>query len=189
MRPQLKIFSLSLILVWAIAIFFVFLSGVQESPILVSRLTKNIQVAFIPQGWAFFTKSCRDPVVSVFQIIGDSALAEIQTTQNRENPISSFNRIDRVQMLEISAILEQVDSGEWRVCGEEVTLCKTPQSLKEANVVTILNKAINPTMCDDLFLTVVDTVPWSWAELTSREKMPGKAVRLHVKCQKGKENV
>ncbi len=184
MTIRLKIFTTFIACSWTVLIILVFLSSIQESPIGISRVTKNFQIAFIPQGWAFFTKNCREPLMTIFSIDHLNGPHELSTIANRSNPLTSFDRVDRVQMVEVSALLRHIGDDQWSTCPEAIQNCISLDSAKKIKSITLENTVANPSLCGEILITMSDTVPWAWAKLIDRKQMPGKSIHLFITCKK-----
>jgi len=134
-------------------------------------------VTLIPQGWAFFTKSPREPQIGVWQrAAGGWRDARLGPHSEPWNALG-FNRRSRAQGLEMGIMQTSVPGTAWRPCaGEDVSAC-----LDRAPVaVTVPNAAPRPLHCGFVGLVQRDPLPWAWAG--SRTVMPAKVARLEVSC-------
>ncbi|QYC40435.1 Sporulation-delaying protein SdpA [Nonomuraea coxensis DSM 45129] len=168
-----------MIAAWVAVIFYVVHTQLPSNAIRLpgqesARLTI---ITLTPQGWAFFTKSPREPQVGVWQrAAGGWRDARLGPHSEPWNALG-FNRRSRSQGLELGIMQTAVPADAWRPCeGDDVSAC-----LDRAPVaVTIRNTAPRPVHCGPVGLVQRDPLPWAWAG--SETVMPAKVARLEVSC-------
>lgn len=165
---------------WVSVIFYVVHSQLPSNAIRLpgqeqSRLTIT---TLTPQGWAFFTKSPREPQIGVWRLAGASGWQDARLGPHSELwNVLGFDRRSRAQGLELGIMQTAVPQGKWTPCdGADVHAClaRTP------SVVTIRNLAPNPIHCGSIGLVQREPLPWAWAG--SRTVMPATVARLEVTC-------
>jgi antimicrobial peptide system SdpA family protein len=171
--------AIFIIMFWGVSIFFVAASAVAENVFNVPAQARAYQVAFVPEGWAFFTKNPRERQLKVYAIGPDSQPRELDLRGHRSNPIRSFDRSDRARLLEITKIIERSSPSDWSDCESGNYQCL--QSLN-SNRLKIQNERVKPEICGSHLLVLIDPVPWAWARLTNSEEMPASVLRVDVDC-------
>lgn len=137
-----------------------------------------LQVA--PQGWAFFTRSPREPRVLAW---GKGSAGWTPVTQGPHSEARNafgFNRASRAQGVETGVLLEQVPNEAWRDCPDGnvgVCLARLTPRIKTRN------PGPTTTLCGEVTLVQQEPLPWAWfdpdAETTP---MPAQVLPLDVTC-------
>ncbi|MEU8204047.1 SdpA family antimicrobial peptide system protein [Streptosporangium sp. NPDC049046] len=131
-----------------------------------------------PQGWAFFTKSPREPQIGVWQPANTGGWQDARLGPHSEpRNVLGFNRRSRAQGLELGIMQTSVPADGWTACdGGDVASCLD----RATSAVTISNIAPNPIHCGSVGLVQREPLPWAWAG--SDTAMPATVARLEVTC-------
>ncbi|MHC6219830.1 SdpA family antimicrobial peptide system protein [Arthrobacter sp. MMS24-S77] len=117
----------------------------------------------VPQGWAFFTKSPRDPFLLVYANDEAGAHREIlQLPTARVENYFGINRFGRGQPVELANIVNRVGSQGWNKCGPTTTSCLD----KPMAAVQVRNEKPEPSLCGSIKAVEVVPVPWAYRHLT-----------------------
>ncbi|WP_230424016.1 SdpA family antimicrobial peptide system protein [Streptomyces radicis] len=133
-----------------------------------------------PQGWAFFTKSPRDPSFQIHRLdeTGDVVMASLTPHSSPHNAFG-FDRQSRTQGTEYALLLAEFPLDAWRDCPTtEVEACADP-SLPARPVV---NGVPSPTLCGDLFVIALEPQPWAWRDLVDDTHRAERVLRIDVEC-------
>ena len=134
-----------------------------------------------PQGWAFFTRDPREPVVLSFRRTGDGVWRSASLGEHTQPRFAfGLNRRWRVQGVEMGLLLAALRqrSNVWSECGDELARC-LEAALPAA---TIVNVSPEPTLCGAVGLARREIVPWAWSHAQDALTMPSQVVRLVVSC-------
>ncbi|MCT9928955.1 SdpA family antimicrobial peptide system protein [Planotetraspora sp. A-T 1434] len=138
--------------------------------------------AIAPQGWAFFTKSPRDPQIGVWRLSvepsGRKVWLDAKLTPHSElRNVLGFNRRSRAQGVELGILQTAVPRDKWTPCrGADVSACFD----RVPSVLTLHNSSPDPIHCGSIGLVQREPLPWAWAGSTT--VMPAKVARIEVTC-------
>lgn len=140
---------------------------------------KQLRVnSFVPEGWAFFTKTPRTPEVLVFQRRPDGTWQDVHAPRLSEAGWLNLSRNDRAQGVEIGLLLHDVPNDAWVACETPVLGCIAAAPVSRA----VRNVVPAPTICGAIGFAQRKRVPWSFRNTTTPEDMPSVVVRLDVSC-------
>lgn len=135
-----------------------------------------------PQGWAFFTRSAREPREIAWSPAAGGTWRRATLGPHAEpRNLWGFDRRSRAEGIERGMLLANVPADRWRDCRAEITACL---GLAGPSV-PVHNPAPDPVLCGTLGVTRQEPLPWAWASAASHTHMPLKVVRLEVTCSKG----
>jgi antimicrobial peptide system SdpA family protein len=162
-----------------IIIGYLLVSSVNENVFTLNHISRVYQRSIMPQGWAFFTKNCREPYFRIYKQL-DTKFEIVDLKQNRNNPITSFDRIDRYKLFEISKVIEIINVKNWHECENSIDLCLSGAT--KFSEVIVENKEIKPIFCGSFYIIIGEYKPWAWAELVAEESVNNKVSRINIKC-------
>lgn len=140
---------------------------------------KYTVVNLVPQGWAFFTKSPRDPEMVPFK----KAPGDWQplTLTPHASPRNAFglNRESRAQGVEIAMLLSAAKKDDWRECSDDRQHCLKSFGTPARHVE---NRSPDPTLCGTVGLLQERPTPWAWRDLMPEAHSPERVMVLEVKC-------
>ena len=135
--------------------------------------------ALVPQGWAFFTRSPREPRVIPYAPAEDGTWRSVHARRHAEPAqVFGLNRSSRAQGVEMGLLLDAVGSDGWRECDDGPAACiaATPRSIATENV------SPEPTLCGPVVLVRQEPLPWAWSRTSSQESMPVQTAGLEISC-------
>ncbi|MEV0258553.1 SdpA family antimicrobial peptide system protein [Streptomyces sp. NPDC050732] len=171
----------SVCLIWAVVIVYVIQEQLPKNVISLpaQQEVKHTVVNLAPQGWAFFTKSPRDPEVVPFK--KESGHWEAQSLTPHAAPRNAFglNRASRAQGVEMAMLLSAAKQDDWHSCTKSRAAC-----LEEfgAAARSIDNKEPNPTLCGTIGLLAERPTPWAWRDLIPEPHTPERVLVVEVTC-------
>lgn len=142
-----------------------------------SRWNKEIQFLF-PQGWAFFTKDPREEH-TIFYKIDKNNLQELDFKNGAMNSSFGISRKNRIMLIEIAQIVNQIDSVSWVDLKSKEDLNTYKDTTKSLEVINFVNKAELEN--GDYMIVKQRPVPWSWRENKDNLFMPAKGVKIKLK--------
>jgi len=127
------------------------------------RDVREVTAGFLPQGWAFFTKSPRDPEIFAYRFDSDTRMTEQSLTSRSVEPENLFglDREARVRGSLISIIGRESADLAWRTCAA----AKYESCLRELETVDVpmwRGQLPIDDYCDSTVL-LVRTEPQIWA--------------------------
>lgn len=135
--------------------------------------------SILPEGWGFFTKNPRDPIVYIYKYSGN----EWQNVLLRPNsaPINfiGLKRDARAQGAEYGLILSQIPKIDTVIC-KNMTHLECLESRDEIKLIEVRNSSLKKTLCGDIVLFLQEPIPWAWRK--SNTKMDIRVYRIKVTC-------
>jgi len=140
---------------------------------------KPVMVLFVPEGWAFFTKSPRDDRLLPFARSEGGEWAYINRGPNAElRNWLGINRSSRAQGPEMGGLMSQLRAAAWQSCRGDPRRC-----LEEASVAfTGRNPSPTATLCGTVGIVLQEPLPWAWYGAGDRIQLPSRVTKLEVAC-------
>ncbi|WP_103501957.1 MULTISPECIES: SdpA family antimicrobial peptide system protein [Streptomyces] len=131
--------------------------------------------ALFPQGWAFFTKSARDPEFEPLRFT-DGQWRSAALGRHSEY---GFNRASRSQGIEIAVLLHAAAPFDYTECEQPTaTACADAAPL----AAEVDNPVPDPTLCGRVAVATQHPVPWAWRDLMDTPRTAEELVVLEVSC-------
>lgn len=140
-------------------------------------------VSAMPQGWAFFSKSPRDPSIAPYREDADGSyesISKLPTT--RVENLFGLSREGRAQGVEVALIASQAGLEEWIDCSSPA-LQECTDFLRDEPSTAVTNAVPSPTVCGDVLLVQTTPVPWSFRHQTPLRDRADKFIKVHVSCE------
>ncbi|WP_160505963.1 SdpA family antimicrobial peptide system protein [Streptomyces sp. BA2] len=136
--------------------------------------------AFVPQGWAFFTKDPQSEQFGAYRPRGGGARPEnlSLTPQGRAENLFGLSRRQRAQGPEEALLASKVR--HWQTCQGSNDDCLRGAAARHATAVT--NPSPLPSLCGDIIVTNQRAVPWANRELLSETSRVTRAAHLRIRC-------
>ncbi|MCY0955243.1 SdpA family antimicrobial peptide system protein [Streptomyces sp. H27-S2] len=134
-----------------------------------------------PQGWAFFTKSAKDPQYAPYRLIDGGWKSVALTPHSRPSNFFGFDRAPRSQGIEIALLLHQEDI-KWSACESSAPVadCLARSTAEAVNTVT--NPSPSPSLCGRAAVAEMRPVPWAWRHLSPERHTPQRVAVWEVRC-------
>lgn len=133
-----------------------------------------------PQGWAFFTKSPRDPRVEPFKIERDGAIPISAWPAGQDRYLFGISREGRSQGLETGILSQGPAAEEWHEClSNQPVECAREDTAK---AIATVNEARRPSICGDIVLVEMEHVSWAYRNMTKQTSKALKSAHLKVAC-------
>ncbi|GAB1821721.1 SdpA family antimicrobial peptide system protein [Herbidospora sp. RD11066] len=144
------------------------------------RDVKEQAMVVAPQGWAFFTKSARDPNDVVWRRGAGGGWHPAEAGPHSEaRNLFGWNRGSRAQAADLGILVTAVPAAQWATCDDG----RTEECLSRVTAAFPLrNPAPEPRLCGEIGVARQEPLPWAWAGAADRTRMPVSVVRLEVAC-------
>jgi antimicrobial peptide system SdpA family protein len=163
---------------WGGIFFFVLVHSLPYNPI-GGAVPDRIGIrTFIPEGWAFFTKSPRERQFEVFVEQGGRWGPALQTPVARPVNWFGLNRAARAQGVELGLLLQHVPESAWSPCSGADQECLRTR----ASELEIPNLSPRQRLCGRIGVVLREPVPWAWRSSRNRVHMPALTAHFTVQC-------
>lgn len=150
-------------------------------PALPHKLEASLVTAF-PQGWAFFTKSPKEPeLVPLQKVSGGKLEMATQLPTARIENVFGFSRYGRAQGVELAILANSVPGSHWQQCDGSSRECRN--SLDETMRYPLVNETPGAILCGELMLLERAATPYNYQEFTSTEFQSRRAALVEVTCE------
>lgn len=118
--------------------------------------------SLLPQGWGFFTKNPREPVLSIYAYRSGSWIAISEGSSTSPKRAYGLDRTARTEQYEIEDLLKQADRIPWTDCSvRDLGSCLADGYNGHQQPVSLRSE--HPRFCGNIALVTTDPVPWAWA--------------------------
>lgn len=175
MKNKYGVLFLSYILLTGFILMLSIIAAIPETPFSLSAGSKSTIQRIIPQGWGFFSKDPRDPLLNASALDSN---AELDWPNNLPSNLFGLNRFGRAQGVELGSIVAKVNNTSYERCEERNTECYE----KIQEFIEIENYHKKPSLCGKWIISNTDPVPWAWGKHSEKINMPTKVVGVDIKC-------
>lgn len=165
----------------AIVIFMVSVISIPGTPMGTQKIPtflNGLATSMIPQGWAFFTKTSQDPVITPYNLSGESV--SLLPTSRYTNGFG-INRKGRAQGVELGLLQQDITDADWEDC-TEVSDKDCIRKLNEAPLRSIENPSQSPSLCGDVFFLKSIPHAYAYRSLTEGDRRLIGGAGAHVRC-------
>ena len=168
--------------VWVVAALYVAQAFLPPNVIKLpgQQHVRKVALVVAPQGWAFFTKSPREPVHVPYRRLADGTWVDARISPHAK-PSNAFglDRASRSQGIE-GALLAHKDGIRWNDCSGAAS---ARECLKSAELSKpISNPSPSPSLCGRAALVEVKPVPFAWRDLVEGSHTVERAAVWEVSC-------
>jgi antimicrobial peptide system SdpA family protein len=154
------------------------LASVPEAAVRLPIKATISTLSFLPQGWAFFTRNPREPVLEAW-IVEDGRWRMLPLNVSGAEEIFGFRRTLRLRALELGTLAATLQPKDWQRCSGSIGDCVDAGSLSTAT--RVVNRSTARQLCGHLVLAVREPQPWAWRWRTI--PMPTRVTRIHAECR------
>lgn len=133
---------------------------------------------FLPEGWAFFTRSPREPRMLLFVRRENDWRTGFLGPHSRLQNVLGLNRASRGQGVELGMVRTLLEGRKWARCRGLIPECLEALS----SGATFVNRYPRPTICGTVGIAMQPPTPWAWARPPRKVNMPSAVYRLTVTC-------
>ncbi|MBH1938632.1 SdpA family antimicrobial peptide system protein [Streptomyces sp. AV19] len=141
---------------------------------------RKVATVAAPQGWAFFTKSGKDPQYAPYRMTGGRWHSAALGPHSKPSNFFGFDRKSRSQGVEIALLLHQKNV-RWTSC-EGAQSVRSCLAHAKAPTTATTNPSPAPTLCGLAAAVEVQPVPWAWRHLSSERHTPERVAVWSVTC-------
>ena len=180
-RRRIGALALAVGFVWSVVGLYALAVALPASPVdlpLAEDRALTIR-ALVPQGWAFFTRSPREPRVIPYAPAADGSWRSVHARRHAEPAqVFGLNRSSRAQGVEMGLLLDAVAEDDWVACDD------TPQTCLASAAITVQTENVSPepTLCGTIVLVRQEPLPWAWSGSSSPDSMPAEIAGLEISC-------
>ena len=165
---------------WALLILVVLSSAIGENAVQPSMRIRLIQLALLPEGWAFFTRDPQEPTDVVYRRF-DDGLMRLTFPNTSGRSLFGISRSARAFDVELTALLAPVLASSWSACDANPGLCASQNQVRPLEAI---NWSMTRFICDEVAVHRRPPVPWAWSQSRSRIHMASKILLLNVDCSR-----
>lgn len=132
---------------------------------------------FLPQGWAFFTRSPREGQIYLLKKRNNVFYVENLYHSSSSN-FFGLNRVTTKINYELISIYSQLNKINF-VDGYSNMQCNVFDSIPKKTYY-LKNRFSNPKITGEYVLIIQKLVPYAWSDNLYKQKMPCKAIRFYV---------
>lgn len=160
---------------WVFVITIIFFSSLKTQVVLGEKLKMQISTLF-PEGWSFFTRDPREPLLEVYKIKQNKLVYIPLSNSSKENWFG-FSRKSRVQGFEASIIISDVHSKAWI----EGIGNNYEKHISNDSVYSIKHKKSNHYFKKGLYLFILKKpIPWAWANKSQERFTPYSSIKVNL---------
>jgi len=179
-RVALGLTAAGLTAFWSALIVYVLLGTIQNHAFEYTPAGKQRVVAVTPQGWAFFTKSPRDPE-DQWLVLAGGKWQRAAPLQSDPRNLFGLRKGRRAREIERGALLMKVKADAWTDCPQGLSACVKAGRVRAVEVV---NPSPYFRVCGRMLVVRQPPVPWAWSKSLSSVEMASRAVLLDVRCDR-----
>lgn len=169
---------IALTVFWISVGLFALYTSVGEQPQLPDARTKQALLAVFPQGWAFFTRSPREPEDRVFQLQNQRWISlEVRNAEPRL--LFGLVKQTRIMGMELGALLSAVPPQRWIDCAPAQANCWRSVRVSPTR---LINRMPAQSLCGHLLVQRRAPIPWAWLKNRERVRMPASFTEMDVTC-------
>ncbi|MGO3238742.1 MAG: SdpA family antimicrobial peptide system protein [Psychroflexus halocasei] len=176
-RAKTLVFFFIIIFFWIPIVLYVLLSYLPSSPIKPGE-NKRMITYYIPQGWAFFSKSPIEENITIYKNT-DNGLELYQHVNASPKYLFGLKKDSRAMNIELGRIIAELKPKWVPFVGEQNVnnVLDTIQTYKFEN---FEEKCF---LKGDLVFAAYEPIPWAWAkDFNSDEFREGKMIKINISC-------
>lgn len=140
---------------------------------------------FVPEQWAFFTKSPQEEAVTAY-VRGPDGHWVIggQFPHSRQENAFGWNRKSRAQGVELGIVFSAVEKGAWLRCphaSRDMACLLRLAGARDDHVKAVANPSLESSLCGPVALVKTAPVPWAW-RIRGLSGRPSEVAFVDVKC-------
>ncbi|NRQ31657.1 SdpA family antimicrobial peptide system protein [Nonomuraea sp. NN258] len=166
---------------WATVIVYVVVSQLPATAVeLPAQRSVGREIRVVaPQGWAFFTKSAREPREVLWRAVTGRWEPAMRAPHAEPRNALGLNRASRAEAVDLGLLTSAVPKERWSNCESgAVADCLAAYGTP----VPVTNPAPEPLVCGEVGLSRQRPLPWAWSDAAARTGIPASVVRLEVAC-------
>lgn len=118
-------------------------------------INRNLN-ALLPEGWAFFTRDCKEEQIFVYKINSSTSLSEVSFKTSNSDQLFGFIRHNRMMHSKLSSILSNISDSYYYT--ENISLDKI--NINKVNRISV--KISNSNLCGQYLVKLQKPKSWTW---------------------------
>lgn len=175
---KFKVLFVLLLFVYSLFLFLVADSSLGHNVILLTRSLNRHVYAITPQGWGFFTRNPREPLIDLYSINGKH-YNRLSLPNSSLKYFWGFNRGMRFSSSQTAYFVSQIPDSKWML-DSDYDIDMLAQTIA---TVDVMNDFSYPLYCGKFLLVKTERIPWAWSKHRERLKMPRSVVVINVQCR------
>lgn len=160
-------------------VLLIFFSSIGFNPIQSEVSHQKLINTFVPQGWAFFTRSSREAQVLLYTVEGET-LTPVRHKHSDISKAFGLSRKSTVIISEIGVIRSKIPDSLFVNSEWSYQTGRTGEFPR--NSVPVENEVAKAVLCGEYVLVFQKAVPWAWSKSVEQVNMPAKVIRLDIIC-------
>lgn len=171
---------------WSLFLFLfivIFNNVIIFNPISNDLKSKEIVFRFIPQGWAFFTKSPREEEIVIYDIIEGEIVENSKYKHSSYKNFFGLKRNVTKTQTELLLVLNKIDDKYFKTTKWNFMDFKYGNNFNIDSVyeVKLKNILIKPKLKGKHLVVKQKQIPWAWAKNSKNLLIPSKVIILNFK--------
>jgi len=163
---------------WTCVILYIAVSSISHNPIQLPYSKKLNVDRLIPQGWAFFTRDPREPIIKYYELRNDEWTSTMLGPNARASHFFGARRIARAQNTEAALLQNDIHDSLWTHCTKNIRACLDETGISD----TVQNNSPVKTLCGTIGFAQQKRLPWAWNNSRDDLKMPSYVLIIEAKC-------
>ncbi len=176
---KIAFYFVAFLAVWGLLLCKVAISSMPYNPLSGGKMSRSNFSILIPQGWAFFTKNPREPMMLLYKKEGGEYKIATEPNASMYN-LFGASRIGRAKGIEMGALSSQVTDKLWHDCNEGLEACSS--MIDTLKAIPVINQAYKAKLCGEFILVSKEPVPWAWGASFSTIHMPSQTIKINSIC-------
>ena len=165
-------------LCWAVVIWFSLIANT-HAPLFNLPVKNSAYIStFMPQGWAFFTRSPREPQLYVYRI-ENNHISKVDIYNASVASLFGMRRTMLASRVEVGALISTVNKKEWKSYNKELSDSCLFDSIP---VKIVENKTQAKSFCGEYLFQYQEPLPWAWNNVKRKVVLPSLLIRLKISC-------
>lgn len=170
----------------SIAIANIFYFTIESNPVKYNNKIENQLFSFVPQGWAFFTRSPREAQITIYKK-DKNANNFIIINQRHAHYSNLFGLIRRPSKLlgELQMIKRQIPKEHYvdtTFSYQTLKIIDDKELINSLSLETCENRFYGSDLCGEYIIVFQKPVPWAWSKNIRNVKMPCKMIKVKILC-------
>ncbi len=167
------------ILLFLMAFYFI-----EVNPVKFNNNIEHRFFSFVPQGWAFFTRSPREAQIILYKKNSDNKYEEINQRHANIYNLFGLNRKPSKVLGELQFAKKEIPK---KLYYDTIFNYQKNHIIEDVNKLKPFyyeNKMYDPILCGDYLVVYQKAVPWAWSKNIDKINMPCKMIKINFICKK-----
>jgi len=169
----------------SIAIAEIFYFTVESNPVKYNNKIENQLFSFVPQGWAFFTRSPREAQIAIYQKDEHDNFTIINQRHAHYSHLFGLIRRPSKLLGELQMIKRQIATDKYidtTFSYQTLKVIDDQQLINSLPLEVFENRFYKPDLCGEYIIVFQKPVPWAWSKNIRSVKMPCKMIKVKILC-------